>query len=80
MSQPVACRFDSDLGLDVLTRRHVGKAAVDWFRGRNDERNWFICGAGRAGQPLTAELLTNEAGEEYVHIRTSTNEELYGSR
>jgi hypothetical protein len=48
----MAYRFAKGLGLDALTQRIMGEAAVT--RLKDSPRPSFLCGAGRNGEPLIA--------------------------
>jgi hypothetical protein len=78
-SSPIAYDFDPGLQLPQKLKRHIGQSALAWFRNAA-ERTWYLCGAGAAGEPLTAELRHDAEGRCYVHVRAASSAELLGDR
>lgn len=60
----MAYRFARGLGLDDLTQRMMGEAAV--ARLKNSRRPSFLCGAGRNGEPLIA--VVQPSGDVLIRI------------
>jgi hypothetical protein len=60
----MAYRFARGLGLDPLTERMMGEAAVARLKG--SARSSFLCGAGLNGEPLIA--IREPSGDVLIRV------------